>query len=63
MQHFEDMFETGMFNDKYAIEPCQKPVHISYFHYNNITSNNVSCLSFHGPTSQLSRLLKDSPAK
>lgn len=57
------MFKSGVFKDKYALESCNKPMHISYFYYSNVTSNNISCLSFHGPTSQLIQMLKDSSAK
>ncbi|KAJ3648605.1 hypothetical protein Zmor_020398 [Zophobas morio] len=63
LQHFKDMFETGNFEDRMKIEECRAKSHLIYFFYNNITSKNVKCLSYHGPATKLSELLDKSPAK
>ncbi|RZC35369.1 GDP-fucose protein O-fucosyltransferase 2, partial [Asbolus verrucosus] len=63
LQHFEDMFETGNFEDRMKLEKCTKNYQINYFFYKNITSHNVKCLSYHGPATKLSKLLEKSPAK
>ncbi|KAI4467185.1 gdp-fucose protein o-fucosyltransferase 2 [Holotrichia oblita] len=63
LQHYQDMFETGKFEEKMSIEDCNEPIRVNYFYYNNITSNNVRCLSFHGYTSQLTSVLKNSTAR
>ncbi|XP_060536544.1 GDP-fucose protein O-fucosyltransferase 2 [Cylas formicarius] len=63
LQHFDDMFETGKFVDKLEIQKCQNPPKVRYFYYNNMTSTNVKCLSFHGPASQLIQLLQNTSSK
>lgn len=64
LQHFEDMFDTGNFEERMQIEKCHNNKHDpSYFFYSNITSNNIKCLSFHGHASQLADILKTSSAK
>ncbi|XP_018322951.1 GDP-fucose protein O-fucosyltransferase 2 isoform X2 [Agrilus planipennis] len=60
LQHFEDMFKTNNFEDRMLIEPCQNVIQTSFFYYENITSTNIKCLSFHGKVSDLSKLLRDS---
>ncbi|EFA07652.2 GDP-fucose protein O-fucosyltransferase 2 [Tribolium castaneum] len=63
LQHFKDMFETGNFKDRMQIEQCAQKYQINYFFYKNVTSNNVKCLSYHGPATKLSQLLLKSSAK
>lgn len=63
LQHFSDMFETGNFEDRMAVEICQNPIHTSFFHYENVTSSNIKCLSFHGHATQLSELLEKSSSR
>ncbi|CAG9766227.1 unnamed protein product [Ceutorhynchus assimilis] len=63
LQHYEDMFESGNFVDKWSVEKCQKPPKLRFFHYTNITSNNVQCLSFHGPATKLSEVLKQDKSR
>nr|CAI5848335.1 unnamed protein product [Callosobruchus analis] len=62
LQHFEDMFETGNFEDKMQIERCKKKQHLSFFFYNNITTNNHHCLSYHGPATKLAHLFLNTTA-
>lgn len=63
LQHFEDMFKSGKFEDKVEIQKCNKDFFTTFYHYDNITSNNVRCLSFHGHASQLSKILEQSNAR
>ncbi|KAH1007647.1 hypothetical protein HUJ04_004855 [Dendroctonus ponderosae] len=58
LQHFEDMFESGNFEEKWLIEKCQKPPKMKFFYYANITASNIKCLSFHGPATKLAELFK-----
>lgn len=63
LQHFEDMFETGNFEERMEIDKCHN-VHVAnFFFYSNFTSNNIKCLSFHGHASQLVDILHNSSAK
>lgn len=63
LQHFKDMFETGNFEERLAVEDCQHEIQTNFFHYKNMTSKNMRCLSFHGDTSLLTRILKTSKAR
>lgn len=63
LQHFEDMFETGNFEERWKIEKCLQPPKLRFFYYTNITSNNVKCLSFHGPATKLSEVLAQTQAR
>lgn len=63
LQNFEFMFETGKFEDKIAVEPCNEMPLINFYEYSNLTSNNIKCLSFHGPAAQLSKILSNSSAR
>lgn len=63
LQHFEDMFKTGNFEDRLAIEDCQTEIQTNFFYYNNITSKNMRCLSFHGHTSLLTKILESTEAR
>ncbi|GLV36279.1 O-fucosyltransferase 2 [Carabus blaptoides fortunei] len=60
LQNFEDMFETGNFEDKMAVEECTENETVNFYKYDNLTSNNIRCLSFHGHASQLISLLEKS---
>nr|CAH7723876.1 unnamed protein product [Callosobruchus chinensis] len=62
LQHFEDMFETGNFEDRMQIDKCRKKQHVSFFFYNNITANNYRCLSYHGPAIKLTQLFLNTTA-
>lgn len=63
LQHFKDMFENGNFEEKMSIENCDEPIQTNFFYYENITSSNIQCLSFHGFASQLTEILKKSTAR
>lgn len=63
LQHYQDMFTSGNFEDKMSIEDCNEQISTNFFHYDNITSHNIKCLSFHGFTSQLSSLVHKSEAQ
>lgn len=63
LQHFQDMFKTGNFEDRLAIEDCQNEIQTNFFFYNNLTSKSIRCLSFHGHTTLLSKILKATRAK
>lgn len=63
LQHFEDMFKTGNFEDRLAVENCQSEIQTNFFFYKNMTAKNMYCLSFHGHTSLLSRILEKTAAR
>ncbi|KAF5299583.1 hypothetical protein FQR65_LT09388, partial [Abscondita terminalis] len=63
LQHFKDMFETGKFDDKMEIQKCNKPIRTNFYYYNNVTSDNIKCLSFHGPVQLLQKILKITKAQ
>lgn len=63
LQHFEDMFKTGNFEDRLAVEDCQNEMQTNFFFYDNLTSNHMHCLSFHGHTSLLTRVLETTNAR
>lgn len=74
LQHFEDTFTTGNFEDRLKIEPCQnrflykkdekKNIFKGYFWgYSNITAKEAQCLSFHGHASQLIDFVVENKAK
>lgn len=63
LQNFETMFETGVFEDKIAIELCSQMPLVNFYEYSNLTSSNIKCLSFHGPAAQLANILKNSSAR
>lgn len=52
------MFETGNFEDKMEVAECNNDYTVNFFDYNNITFNNIKCLSFHGHISDLQHILK-----
>ncbi|KAF5280131.1 hypothetical protein FQA39_LY18133 [Lamprigera yunnana] len=63
LQHYEDMFKTGQFEDKMEFQKCNKPIRTNFYHYNNITSSNIKCLSFHGHAKDLEYIFKQSAAQ
>lgn len=63
LQNFEDMFKTGNFEDKMAVEECTENDFVNFYEYDNLTSNNIRCLSFHGHASQLISILEKSTSK
>lgn len=63
LQHYSDMFETGNFEERMSVEPCQKEIQTNFYHYSNITSDNIKCLSFHGHSLNLIELLETSTAR
>ncbi|KAK9890965.1 hypothetical protein WA026_013303 [Henosepilachna vigintioctopunctata] len=62
MQNWEEMMTTGYFVNKWQVVECEEEDEISYFYYTNVTSNNVKCLKFHGPSTYLTELLLKSRA-
>lgn len=63
LQHFEDMFESGNFEDRMAISDCLQEIKTNFFFYDNVTSDNIKCLSFHGYTSQLINVIDNTTAR
>lgn len=63
LQHFEDMFESGKFEEKLELQKCRTQKHPTYFYYGNLTSLNVNCLFFHGSALKLIDILEKSKAK
>ncbi|XP_066152353.1 GDP-fucose protein O-fucosyltransferase 2 isoform X2 [Euwallacea fornicatus] len=63
LQHFEEMFKSGNFEDKWEIGKCQKLPKLRFFYYTNITSYNVQCLSFNGPSTKLIEVFKQDRAR
>lgn len=63
LQHFPDMFENGIFEERATFQPCKKQSVPTYFNYPNLTSNDVRCLAFHGPAVNLLKELEKSVAK
>ena len=60
LQHFDSMFENGIFLDKFEEIACtRKNKHGSnYYEYNNITENHINCLNFQGSASLLYNILE-----
>lgn len=63
LQHFEDMFETGNFEDRMSIENCHEEPNPMFYYCDNMTSINIQCLSYHGPATKLTELLAKSQAR
>lgn len=63
LQHFDDMFETGNFEDRMKIEKCQKRNDVTFSFYDNVTSSNFHCLSYHGPATKLVDLFLNTSAR
>lgn len=63
LQHFENMFETGNFEERVEIGKCNKRISTHFFYYDNVTSEIIKCLSFHGHTSQLEEVLGNTTSR
>lgn len=63
LQHFENMFESGNFEERMEISNCNKKMRTNFFHYDNITFENLKCLSFHGHVSQLEQILENTTSR
>lgn len=65
LKHFEEMFETGNFQDKYEYtNDCKEKTELNdLWGYSNVTFGTVKCLKFQGTTSLLKNIIKDSKAK
>lgn len=61
LQHFESMFESGMFVDKYEEVACSRNDYDNYHYleYYNITEQTITCLNFQGSTMLLTKILQD----
>lgn len=56
LKHYKDMFENGVFVDKFDKTKCSASEAPSeFFGYRNLTANKVTCLNFQGAAN----LLKD----
>nr|XP_023014074.1 GDP-fucose protein O-fucosyltransferase 2 isoform X1 [Leptinotarsa decemlineata] len=63
LQHFEDMFETGNFEDRMKIDKCLRKEEPTFFFYKNITAKISYCLSYHGSATKLTELFLNTTAK
>ncbi|KAL0275181.1 UNVERIFIED_CONTAM: hypothetical protein PYX00_003123 [Menopon gallinae] len=72
LQHFEDTFTSGNFEDRMKIEPCLAKIRYRragdayegyFWDFRNVTSKKVDCLSYHGPAVKLADVLKMSEAR
>ncbi|CRK91198.1 CLUMA_CG004881, isoform A, partial [Clunio marinus] len=60
LQHFDAMFESGVFIDKFEETVCSRNDYDNnhYFEYYNITENRITCLNFQGSASLLQNVLE-----
>lgn len=58
-----DVFETGDFSDRFEEVKCEKRPKSNFFFYGNLTANSFKCISAHGSTSLLQKVLEKSGAK
>ena len=60
LQHFENMFESGVFVDKFEETACPRSDYDNYhyFDYHNITENSITCLNFQGSATLLINVLE-----
>lgn len=63
MKNWDEMMQSGNFVNKLEVGKCDHEEPISYFYYTNITSKNIKCLRFHGPSTLLTEILTTSSAK
>ncbi|XP_045460852.1 GDP-fucose protein O-fucosyltransferase 2 [Harmonia axyridis] len=63
MKNWNEMMKSGNFMNKLEVAACDQEEQISYFYYTNITSNNVKCMRFHGPSTLLTQILSASSAR
>ena len=61
LQHFENMFESGVFVDKFEETACRKSEYdnFHYFDYHNITEHSITCLNFQGSATLLINVLEE----
>lgn len=59
LKHFQDMFENGVFVDKFEKTKCSPHETSSHelFGYRNLTAKRVTCLNFQGAASLLGKVL------
>lgn len=60
LQHFDSMFDNGVFEDKFEEAACRRSRYSTnnYFEYHNITENRLLCLNFQGSAGLLYKVLK-----
>jgi GDP-fucose protein O-fucosyltransferase len=60
LQHFESMFESGIFVDKFEETACNRNEYDNYhfMEYYNITEKTITCLNFQGSASLLIKVLE-----
>ena len=60
LQHFEAMFESGVFVDKFEETACSLTENDNYhfLEYYNITEKTITCLNFQGSASLLIKILE-----
>lgn len=65
LQHFEAMFDSGVFIDKYEETACPRNEYDSYHYleYYNITEKTITCLNFQGSASLLIKVLEEYKVK
>lgn len=61
LQHFETMFESGVFVDKFEETACSLNEYDNYhfLEYYNITEKTITCLNFQGSASLLIQVLEE----
>ncbi|XP_055915165.1 GDP-fucose protein O-fucosyltransferase 2 [Eupeodes corollae] len=62
LKHFEDMFENGVFRDKYELEDCKREEYLRGYllHQPHLIDKKFFCLKFQGGASLLTDVLKSS---
>lgn len=61
LRQYKDMFENGVFVDKFEKSKCpnsETTGQSSYLGYQNLTAKKVSCVNFQGAANLLTDLLK-----
>lgn len=48
LENFDEMFETGFFENKYEKRQCKRHYKLDFFGFSNITTNSKQCLAFQG---------------
>lgn len=62
LQHFESMFENGVFLDKFEEAACTRHEYDNYHYmenYYNITEKTITCINFQGSTFKLKDILDE----
>lgn len=60
LQNFDEMFENGVFRDKFEKAPCKNDDERrkgNYFGYKNLTHRTFSCVNFQGGAKMLQKML------